>query len=601
MKNRVIDNLQGSVRASAPPSFTALCLALLVMALGGCASLLPGGGGGSGATEEQPQRPDAPAEYDVLVGQEFEADGRLVEASDAYLRAVAKDPTAPYLNYKVAQLLARTGRLEEAEGYGVRALELDPDYVPARMFMGQLYRMRRDIAAAEKVLRNDEGDPIDIGAAALLYQIYLETNRLGDALSIAEWWMEVEPDAPRSGLALANVYERLERPMDAEAVLRSLIERFPDNLRLHGVLARSLRERGDHDGEIQVYRDVLELHPNHLATLQALAQAQMSIDDLEGAMATLEQIERSYPEDMRSIARLAYLKYEAREFDEAATRFQRVLDANPEEYEIAFFLGIVQRRVGNIDAAIASFQRIPPEHRYYAEARTQLASIYERRGEYEKALDEIGHAAAVQPARSLDLYAATLRSKTGDFDGAVDHLERLLRQDPADDELLYNLGVIHGEADRFDDALGYMQRALALNPENASALNYIGYTWAEQGIHLDDAEAMIERAIELRPNDGYIVDSLGWVYYMRALPLVESGHRREANGYLQRALKELYRADELTGGDPVVSEHLGDTYLLLDEKQRALEKFEEALRLEPRENEQPNLQEKLETLRRELR
>jgi tetratricopeptide (TPR) repeat protein len=573
----------------------------LLLALTGCASIFPGAGGKTEPVTESPARPDAPAEYDVLVGQQLETEGRLVEAGEAYLRGVAKDPSSAFLNFKVAQLLARTGRLEEAQGYGERALELDPDHIPTRMFMGQLHRMRRDIPAAEKVLKGDDGNPIDVNAAGLLYQIYLETNRLADALAIAQWWIAAEPESPRAGMALANAYEQLDRPLDAEAALRSLIAEFPDNLRLYGVLAGALRERGDHDGEIAVYREVLDRYPDHLPTLQALAQAQMSVDDLDGAMATLEQIERRYPEDLRSVARLAYLKYEARDFAGAAARFERVLAASPKEYEIAFFLGIVRRRSGDTNGAIQAFELIPPEHRYYAEARTQLASIYERRGQYQKALDEIGLAAAVQPARSLELYSATLRSKTGDFEGAVDHLERLLRQSPDDDELLYNLGVIHGEADRIDEAVVYMERALTLNPDNASALNYIGYTWAEQGEHLDDAEAMIERAIALRPNDGYIVDSLGWVYYMRARPLVESGRRREARRYLERALKELSRADELTGGDPVVSEHLGDTYLLLDQKQRALEKFEEALRLEPREDEQPNLQHKLENLRRELR
>jgi len=104
----------------------------------------------------------------------------------------------------------------------------------------------------------------------------------------------------------------------------------------------------------------------------------------------------------------------------------------------------------------------------------------------------------------------------------------------------------------------------------------------------------------LRPEDGYIADSLGWVFYMRARPLVEGGNLPAARKYIDQALAALEHADDLTGGDPVVSEHIGDTYLLLDEKQRALDKFEEALRMEPRFGEQPDLLEKLENLRREL-
>ena len=112
---------------------------------------------------------------------------------------------------------------------------------------------------------------------------------------------------------------------------------------------------------------------------------------------------------------------------------------------------------------------------------------------------------------------------------------------------------------------------------------------------------MIARAIELRPDDGYIVDSLGWVYYMRAQPLVRAGPpagRAEAPG---RARSRSSSArTELTGGDPVISEHLGDTYLLLDQKRQALDRFEEAIRLEPRESEQPELMKKFENLKREL-
>ncbi len=149
--------------------------------------------------------------------------------------------------------------------------------------------------------------------------------------------------------------------------------------------------------------------------------------------------------------------------------------------------------------------------------------------------------------------------------------------------------MLYGEAKRTDEALEYMHRALALNPDNASALNYIGYTWAEKGVNLDEAERMISRAVELKPDDGYIVDSLGWVHYVRAKALTAQGRSSEAQKHLDAALTHLERADQLTGGDPVVSEHLGDTYLLMDQKRHALDRFEEAIRLEPREGEQPEL------------
>ncbi|MFP6605891.1 MAG: hypothetical protein VCC19_04900, partial [Myxococcota bacterium] len=131
-------------------------------------------------------------------------------------------------------------------------------------------------------------------------------------------------------------------------------------------------------------------------------------------------------------------------------------------------------------------------------------------------------------------------------------------------------------------------------------LNYIGYTWAERGENLDEAERMILRALDQRPNDGYITDSLGWLYYMRGLPLVGTADATRGLGLLERARVQLFHAAELTGGDPVISEHLGDVHMALDERRRALEFYQEAVRLDHREDEQPSLLEKLDRLRREL-
>jgi predicted negative regulator of RcsB-dependent stress response len=87
---------------------------------------------------------------------------------------------------------------------------------------------------------------------------------------------------------------------------------------------------------------------------------------------------------------------------------------------------------------------------------------------------------------------------------------------------------------------------------------------------------------------------------MRAKTLMDGEHQPEGVVLLKQALEQLDLAVELTGGDPVVSEHLGDVYLLLDDRQRALDYYKEAVELEPRTDEQPHLMDKLEQLRDEL-
>jgi tetratricopeptide (TPR) repeat protein len=568
--------------------------------LAGCTTPTQSVEPGAGDAVEVRILPDAPPEYDVLVAQQLEQKGLMAEALAAYQRAAAKDPDSAFLERKLAESMIRQNRLVEGLEHAERAHELDPEDLDTRIFLGQLYRLKRDPEAAERVLIDEAGEPVSSDAAALLYETFVDSGRGEDALAMAEWLMESDFDPTRARLSLAAAYDLLQRPVDAEQVLREALDADPDDLGLYVALARSRRERGDLDGEVAVYREILERNPGHHAALVALSDAQLKADDRVGATKTLEEIESHNPDDLRSIVRLAFLYYEEQRYVEAVERFERVVAETPEEWEVVFFLGIAQRRSGDASAAIATFERIPVTSENYAEARTQLAAIHERYERYTEAKAEVEKAYSAKPSRDLALYGLTMRAKAGDFDGAVAQLEDLLSAEPEDDELLYNLGVVYGEADRVEEAIEYMRRALEENPDNASALNYIGYTWAERGIHLDEAESLIARALDLRPEDGYIADSLGWVYYMRAVPLVEGGQTHEAKELLGRALEHLELAADLTGGDPVVSEHLGDTYLLLDDKTRALDRFEEALRLEPRFGEQPKLLEKLENLRREL-
>jgi tetratricopeptide (TPR) repeat protein len=101
-----------------------------------------------------------------------------------------------------------------------------------------------------------------------------------------------------------------------------------------------------------------------------------------------------------------------------------------------------------------------------------------------------------------------------------------------------------------------------------------------------------------RPNDAYITDSLGWVYYMRGIAMRDSGGYDEATGLLKRSVKELEKAVQLADSDPVISEHLGDAYLALDEKRRALESYRKALDTKTSDTE--TLKGKFEKLRMEL-
>jgi len=115
------------------------------------------------------------------------------------------------------------------------------------------------------------------------------------------------------------------------------------------------------------------------------------------------------------------------------------------------------------------------------------------------------------------------------------------------------------------EGLKLMRKAIELNDRHARALNYVGYTMAEEGKNLEEAERFIRRALAVEPYSGYILDSLGWIYYQR--------------GQYQMAFTYLKRAAASGDEDPVIFEHLGDAAMKLERFQTALSAYEKALAL----------------------
>ena len=100
---------------------------------------------------------------------------------------------------------------------------------------------------------------------------------------------------------------------------------------------------------------------------------------------------------------------------------------------------------------------------------------------------------------------------------AVTSLQKAVDLDAENATYHFNLGVVHEKLGDFDASVAHMQRTIALDPQHASALNYLGYMYAERGMHLDESIETIQRALAIEPNNGYFLDSLGWAFFKKGL------------------------------------------------------------------------------------
>ncbi len=541
------------------------------------------------------------AAFDFLLAIELEREGRFEEALAAYRRVLTQDSEAPAVLRRLAELSMLLGRAGAALGWAERALAVDPDQDDLRLLVGAIHGERGDADAVREVLTGAEGSPISVPAAAMLYGVHAASDRYGEALPFARWLVEHEPDEARGYLLLARAHDKLGDPSSGERALRQGLGLHPGHIPLYTALAALRRARGDRIGEIGIYREWLVHHPGHRRALLAKAEAELATGREQDARLSLETLEGQHPLALEAVLKLAFLDYDQGAFEAAEARFARVHRRHPGQADVAFALGVVRRQLGKHAAAIEALEAIPRSSSRYGAARVQMASVFEARGALQRALETVAEALEAAPDPALELERARLLHRTGQREQAFAWLESLLDGSTADAGPLYQTGLLHAADADHEAALRSMERVLEHSPDHPGALNFVGYTLAERGENLDQAERLIARALELRPDDGFITDSLGWVYFQRAQPLLLNGHIEVARTWLDRAEAELLRAQELTGGDPVISEHLGDVCLALGRRDDALAHYEKAVSLGPREGEQPELAAKLERLRAALR
>ena len=224
------------------------------------------------------------------------------------------------------------------------------------------------------------------------------------------------------------------------------------------------------------------------------------------------------------------------------------------------------------DLSRAVLEAITPASQHYESARLQIAGGLAQREQEGAAIDVLKETLR----RDGEAHDARL-SLAGYLAGADRHEEAIsvatdaIAMLPADEpKSAWRLFVTRGasliEIDQWPEAERDLERAVALAPDNPTALNYLGYSWAERGLNLDKAFALIEKAVALDPGVGAYIDSLGWAHF-------------QLSEY-DKAVGHLEKAAALEPGDSTITDHLGDVYWRLNRPREARFQWERALQLD---------------------
>lgn len=500
-------------------------------------------------------------------------------AAAAYFRtALRVDPKNNELLERTFVSVLAEGNIEEAARLADRVLQVNRNDRVARLVVGvRALKQRQYAPARQNFAQSIRGPVTDLVAAMLNAWAFYGA---GDVKSAVETLDKlVGPD-------WYGLFKDLHTGLifDAGGNRKEAVKRFErayklDNgaLRVVQAYGSVLSRLGQKDEALKVF-DVfdkaLPRHPLIVTDIQAINRGEKLVPLVETAQAGAAEalyglgaaLGRRGGEDLG----LVYL--------------QLALYLAPQNAMALLSLADIYEGIKKPELAIRTYERVPAQSSLRRNADIQQAinlDTVDRTGEAKARLQRLvtEHPDDFEALIALGniLRARKSYADCADIYGRV--IAQIQQPTRANWTTFYFRGICYERAKKWSAAEADLKKALELYPDQPHALNYLGYSWIDQGINLDDGMAMIRRAVEQRPDDGYIVDSLGWAYYRL--------------GNYEEAVKHLERAIELKPEDPTINDHLGDVYWRVGRTLEAEFQWSHARDLKPEPDELKKIEEKL--------
>ena len=543
--------------------------AFAVTFLAGCAT---------GDARNPPAAPDS-ALGSYLAAQHAQVVHDYGDAANFLERALAADPGNYDLVRRVFLLRVSEGRVGDSVPLAQRIIDID-----GRSGLAGLVLLEQALKAGQYDDAVTQGQVMPReGAqrfAVPLMLAWAEAGRhqYGPALQALDAMNGVNGIAPLHDLHTALIQDYTDRIEEAKASFEHLLSGpQPPTWRVAELAGNFFERHGDGDNAKQLYRRI----GREQGTIDVTTAG---LDRL--AKGTVPPRVIATPADGAAEAMfdLAGLLNLPQTMDASLIYARLALDLAPHFALAQMLVGEIRAAQQRPDEALALYQAVDPKSPYSWTAQLRAALELDSLDRTDDAAARLKTLAAERPTRSEPLIELgdILRShkRFSEAVGAYDKAAaRVPDPQPTDWRLFYSRGVAEERSGDWPRAEADLKKALALQPNQALVLNYLGYSWIDKGQNLDDAIGMIKHAVDLQPNDGYIVDSLGWAYFR----LRDFDHATE---YLERAI-------ELLPEDPTINDHLGDAYWRTGRLAEARYQWRRALQFQPEADEVKGIETKL--------
>jgi len=524
-------------------------------------------------SESDPTLPRIPLTADVLyallLGEIAGHRGQLDVSVTALSRAAQKtrDPRIAE-RATLASLYARQPR--EALANARLWVELRPSSSEAHEALAAAYMENGDRDRASEHFQQILALAGEHGLAPAYLRISATLGRQSNrtqALSVMKELVQLHPDKSVAHYALAHLAVRVSDLDVAMSAIDRALVLSPGWEDAALFKARVLVSRKDSARVLKFHEQFLAKYPR--ATNMRLSYARLLVDlkQWDKARVQFKRVVSDSPKDADAVFTIALLALQTNDLDEAEEYLKRHLELQPENDQARLYLGQVAEQRKHYDEAIHWYGAVESGELYF-EAQARMAVMIARAGNVDQARTHLHALVPKNEAQKVQLALAEeqILRDAKLFPEAYEVLSGVLADLPDNTDLLYARALVAERLSRIDEAEKDLRRILKKDPKNANALNALGYTLADRTTRLQEALGFIEQALALKPDDPFILDSLGWVHY-------RLGNHAEAVRHLRAALDKR--------ADAEIAAHLGEVLWVMGDQAGAESVWKGALKHSP--------------------